>query len=113
VSRNAAGFVVFGDRVRQAADGAAHQVALGATDALQELAHQRHLRRLARVRRARQRQVLTTQPERSAAPSSDQRQRLERLGGGAPEGPVLGIAGLSDERPLAIHDGNMDAVAGL
>ncbi len=92
---------------------AAHQVALRAADALQELAHQRDLRSLARVRRAGQRQVLAVQPESFDHAVFHQRPRLKRLGGGTPEGHVRGIARLGNQLPTGIHDGDMDPVAGF
>src|SRR5439155_234875 len=92
-----------GDGVRQRPVRPAHQVAFRALGPLQELAHERDLPRLAGMRRAGQRQVLPRQPEPLHDPVLDQRQRLERLGGRAPERRVIRIACARHEAPTAVH----------
>ena len=65
------------------------------------------------MRRARQRQVLPCEPEALDDPVLDQRHRLERLGGGAPEGPVIRIACGRHEATVAVYNRNVDGVAGF
>src|SRR6266849_6625433 len=110
---HAARLVIPGDRVRQRPVRAAHEVALRALGALQELAHQRHLRRLARMRGARQREVLAREPETLDDTVLHEWLRLKRLRGGAPEGDEIRIAGAGNDPPVAVYNRNVDDMARL
>src|SRR5260221_1182561 len=110
---HAARLVVFRHGFGEGPVRSAQQVALRATDLLEQLARARHLPRLARVRRADERQVLRRELESLGGAVLDQRQRLERLRRGAPERDRLGIAGCGDERTVGVHDRDVHAVARL
>ena len=84
----------------------AGEIGLGAADRREHAIGHREVLRLARVRGAGERQGVGAEAEPVEDTVFDEGQRLERLGGGAPESDQRGVARHGDRPPIRVgHDG--------
>ena len=90
--------------------GTAGQVLFAATDALQQAAHPLDVAGLGIMGCAAERELLAGEAELLDHAVFYQGEGLERLGGGAPEGHEVGVAGTGHERALGVDDRDVDAV---
>ena len=97
-------------RGRQRRVRAAGQVRLLATDGGQHPERQVDVHRLARMGAAGQREGVGAEAEAIGAAVRHERQRLERLGRGAPVRHQVRVARRSDEPALGVHHGDLDGV---
>ena len=65
------------------------------------------------MRGTRQAEFLVRDAEGSGGAVGDEGDGLEELGGGAPEGDQIGVAGIRDERARGVRHGDGDVVARL